>query len=57
MISDEIESVETASPNILVEQTERLQRIFRHVFSEEKLILIRLKANFNYILGKQRQCR
>ena len=40
MIRDEIESVETASPNILVEQTEQLKLIFPQVFSEGKLILI-----------------
>jgi hypothetical protein len=50
MIVDEIESVETASPNIYVEQTEQLKRIFRHVFSEGRLI--RLIPNSIYLLGK-----
>jgi hypothetical protein len=57
MIRNEIESMETTPPNLLKEQTEQLKRIFPQAFSEGNLILIQLKANFNYILGKQRQCR
>ena len=52
MIRDEIETVETTSPNLLGEQTEQLQRIFPQVFSEGKLILIQLKVKLDNILGK-----
>jgi hypothetical protein len=47
MIRDEIESVETTSPNLLEEQTEQLKRVFPQVFSEARLILIQLKAKLN----------
>ncbi len=52
MIRDEIESVEAASPNILVVQTGQIKRIFPQVFSEGKLILIQLKVKLDNILGK-----
>src|SRR5947209_344715 len=44
MFRDEIESVETASPNILVEQTEQLKLIFPQVFSEGKVDFTKLRA-------------
>jgi len=44
MIRDEIESVETTSPNILVEQTEQLKLIFPQVFSEGKIDFKKLRA-------------
>src|SRR5436305_1092002 len=44
MLRDEIESVETASPNILVEQTEQLKLIFPQVFSEGKIDFKKLRA-------------
>ncbi len=44
MIRDKIESVETASPNISVEQTEQLKRIFPQVFSEGKVDFKKLQA-------------
>ena len=44
MIRDEIESVETASPNISVEQTEQLKLIFPQVFREAKIDFNKLCA-------------
>lgn len=44
MIRDEIETVETTSPNLLEEQTERLKRIFPQVFSEGKIDFTKLRA-------------
>ena len=44
MIRDEIESVETTSPNILVEQTEQLKLLFPQVFREAKLEFNKLRA-------------
>ena len=37
MIKDEIEPVETTSPNILVEQTEQLKLLFPQIFREAML--------------------
>ena len=44
MLRDEIETVETASPNILVEQTEQLKLIFPQAFSEGKIDFKKLRA-------------
>src|SRR6266566_2726050 len=53
MIRDEIESVETASPNILVEQTEQLKRIFPQVFSEGKIDFKKLRAALGDVVDTQ----
>jgi len=44
MQRDEIETVETASPNLLVEQTEQLKLIYPQVFSEGKVDFKKLRA-------------
>ncbi len=44
MIRDEIESVETTSPNLLAEQTEQLKLIFPQVFSEGKIDFKKLRV-------------
>jgi adenine-specific DNA-methyltransferase len=44
MIRDEIETVETTSPDLLVEQIEQLKRIFPQVFSEGKIDFTKLRA-------------
>ena len=53
MIRDEIESVETASPSILVEQTEQLKLIFPQVFSEEKIDFKKLRAALGDMVDTQ----
>ena len=53
MIRDEIESVETASPNILVEQTEQLKLIFPQAFSEGKVDFKKLRAALGDIVDDQ----
>src|SRR6266566_3311044 len=53
MIRDEIESVETASPNILVEQTEQLKLIFPQVFSEGKVDFTKLRAALGDVVDTQ----
>src|SRR5438105_1080061 len=53
MLRDEIESVETASPNILVEQTEQLKRIFPQAFSEGKIDFKKLRAAFADVVDTQ----
>ena len=53
MIRDEIESVETASPNILVEQTEQLKLIFPQVFSEGKVDFKKLRAALGDMVDTQ----
>ena len=44
MLRDEIESVETTSPIILVEQTEQLKLIFPQIFREGKIEFKKLRA-------------
>ena len=44
MIRDDIESVETASPNISVEQTEQLKLFSPQAFREAKLEFNKLRA-------------
>jgi len=51
MLRDEIETVETASPNILVDQIERLQRIFPQVFSEGKVDFKTLRVALGDVVG------
>ncbi len=53
MIRDEIESVETTSPNILVEQTEQLKLIFPQVFSEGKIDFKKLRAALGDMVDTQ----
>ncbi len=53
MLRDEIESVETASPNILVEQTEQLKLIFPQVFSEGKVDFKKLRAALGDMVDTQ----
>lgn len=47
MIRDEIESVETASPNILTEQAEQLKLLFPQFFSEGKIDFKKLCATLS----------
>lgn len=44
MIRDEVESVETTSPNILEAQTEQLKLLFPQVFREAKLECNKLRT-------------
>lgn len=53
MLRDEIESVETASPNILVEQTEQLKLVFPQVFSEGKIDFKKLRAALGDLVDTQ----
>ena len=53
MIRDEIESVETTSPNILVEQTEQLKLIFPQAFSEGKIDFKKLRAALGDVVDTQ----
>ncbi|HYT44468.1 MAG TPA: site-specific DNA-methyltransferase [Methylomirabilota bacterium] len=53
MIRDEIESVKTASPNILIEQTEQLKLIFPQVFSEGKVDFKKLRAALGDMVDTQ----
>jgi adenine-specific DNA-methyltransferase len=53
MLRDEIESVETASPNILVEQTEQLKLIFPQAFSEGKIDFKKLRAALGDMVDTQ----
>src|SRR5437762_14347744 len=53
MLRDEIESVETASPDILIEQTEQLKRIFPQVFSEGKIDFKKLRAALGDMVDTQ----
>ncbi len=53
MLKDEIESVETASPNILVEQTDQLKLIFPQVFSEGKIDFKKLRAALGDMVDTQ----
>ena len=53
MIRHKIESVKTASPNILVEQTEQLKRIFPQVFSEGKIDFKKLRAALGDVVDSQ----
>jgi adenine-specific DNA-methyltransferase len=53
MIKDEIEPAETASPNILVEQTEQLRCIFPQAFSEGKIDFEKLRATLGEMVDNQ----
>jgi adenine-specific DNA-methyltransferase len=53
MLRDEIESVETASPNILVEQTEQLKLIFPQAFSEGTIDFKKLRAALGNMVDTQ----
>jgi adenine-specific DNA-methyltransferase len=53
MIRDELEPVETASPNILVEQTEQLKLIFPQVFSEGKVDFKKLRTALGDVVDTQ----
>src|SRR5438105_1296144 len=53
MIRDEIETVETTSPNLLVEQTEQLKLIFPQVFNEEKIDFKKLRAALGDMVDTQ----
>jgi len=53
MTRDEIETVETASPNILVEQTEQLKLIFPQAFSEGKVDFKKLRAALGDLVDTQ----
>lgn len=44
MLRDDIEPVETTSPNILIEQAEQLKLIFPQIFSEGKVDFEKLRA-------------
>src|SRR5437764_5403985 len=53
MIKDDIESVETTSPDLLIEQTEQLKRIFPQVFSEGKIDFKKLRAALGDMVDAQ----
>src|SRR5947209_4012492 len=53
MIRDDIESVETASPDLLTEQVEQLKRIFPQVFSEGKIDFTKLRATLGDAVDTQ----
>src|SRR5579872_2255272 len=53
MIRDEIETVETTSPNLLEEQTEQLKRIFPQVFSEGKIDFTKLRTALGHAVDMQ----
>ncbi len=53
MIRDEIETVETTSPNLLVEQTEQLKLLFPQVFSEGKVDFKKLQAALGDMVDTQ----
>lgn len=53
MLRDEIETVETASPNILVEQTKQLKLIFPQAFSEGKIDFKKLRAALGDMVDAQ----
>ena len=53
MIKDEIETVEKASPNLVVEQTEQLKSIFPQVFSEGKIDFKKLRTALGDMVDTQ----
>ncbi|SRR6266487_2940028 len=53
MTRDEIETVETTSPNLLVEQAELLKLIFPQVFSEGKVDFKKLRAALGDVVDGQ----
>ena len=53
MLRDEIETVETTSPNLLVEQTEQLKLIFPQVFSEGKIDFKKLRVALGDVVDTQ----
>src|SRR5947209_18514272 len=53
MLRDEIETVETTSPNILVDQTEQLKLVFPQVFSEGKIDFKKLRAALGDMVDNQ----
>ena len=53
MLRDEIESVETTSPNLLVEQIEQLKLIFPQAFSEGKIDFKKLRAALGDMVDTQ----
>jgi adenine-specific DNA-methyltransferase len=53
MIRDEIESVETASPNILDEQIEQLKLIYPEAFIEGKIDFKKLRAALGDVVDAQ----
>jgi adenine-specific DNA-methyltransferase len=53
MIEDEIETVEKASPNLVLEQTEQLKHIFPQIFSESKIDFDKLRTALGDIADDQ----
>src|SRR5947208_10412874 len=52
-MTDAVDTVEKASPDLLMEQTEQLKRIFPQVFSEGKIDFTKLRATLGDAVDTQ----